>query len=130
MLMEGSYKKQLDDILVAFRRADRVMVEEGPLADGRVRRRGIDKTQYGELLPVRAPLFWLVFWVGVCLVVCAWVFCFFLRGRCVALVFSHKISPLFPVCCGTYILFIPSPLLLLLLLLLLLTCFCSSCCLL
>eukprot|EP00903_Cladosiphon_okamuranus_P009999 g9484.t1 len=48
MLMEGSYKKQLDDILIAFRRADRVMVqvEEDSLVDGRVRRRGIDKTQY------------------------------------------------------------------------------------
>ncbi|CAN0430346.1 unnamed protein product, partial [Ectocarpus sp. 12 AP-2014] len=46
MLMEGSYRKQLDDILVAFRRADRVMVEEGSVVDGGVRKRGIDKTQY------------------------------------------------------------------------------------
>lgn len=49
MLMEGSYKKQLDDILVAFRRADRVMVEKDSLVDGKIRMRGIDKTQYGEL---------------------------------------------------------------------------------
>lgn len=48
MLMEGSYKKQLDDILVAFRRADRVAVEEDSLVDGQVKMRGIDKTQYGE----------------------------------------------------------------------------------
>lgn len=47
MLMEGSYKKQLDDILVAFRRADRVRVEEDSLVNGEVRMRGIDKTQYG-----------------------------------------------------------------------------------
>lgn len=53
MLMEGSYKKQLDDILVAFRRADRVTVEEESLSDGKVRMRGIDKTQYGELLVVQ-----------------------------------------------------------------------------
>eukprot|EP00752_Nemacystus_decipiens_P005690 g5150.t1 len=46
MLMEGSYKKQLDDILVAFRRADRVAVEEDSLVDGKVRTHGIDKTQY------------------------------------------------------------------------------------
>lgn len=48
MLMEGSYKKQLDDILVAFRRADRVQVEEESLVDGKIRMRGIDKTHYGE----------------------------------------------------------------------------------
>ncbi|CAN0306681.1 unnamed protein product, partial [Pylaiella littoralis] len=46
MLMEGSYKKQLDDILVAFRRADRVQVEEESLVDGQIKMRGIDKTQY------------------------------------------------------------------------------------
>ena len=54
MLMEGSYKKQLDDILVAFRRADRVAVEEDSLVDGKIRTRGIDKTQYGELFLVRS----------------------------------------------------------------------------
>eukprot|EP00904_Undaria_pinnatifida_P012862 jgi/Undpi1/8706/HiC_scaffold_25.g11171.m1 len=44
MLMEGSYKKQLDDILVAFRRADRTQVEEE--GEGGVTLRDIAKTQY------------------------------------------------------------------------------------
>ena len=46
MLMEGSYKKQLDDILVAFRRADRTQVEEE--GEGGVTLRDIAKTQYGK----------------------------------------------------------------------------------
>ncbi|CAN0178599.1 unnamed protein product, partial [Laminaria digitata] len=53
MLMEGSYKKQLDDILVAFRRADRTQVvdeegegERGGGEEGGVKLRGIEKTQY------------------------------------------------------------------------------------
>lgn len=61
MLMEGSYKKQLDDILVAFRRADRTQVErepagqaegggEGGAGVGVGMMRDIDKTQYGEIL--------------------------------------------------------------------------------
>lgn len=44
MLMEGSYKKELDDILVAFRRADRVVLGD----EGEGTARSIKKTQYGE----------------------------------------------------------------------------------
>ena len=40
MLMEGSYKKQLDDILVSFRRADKIVAEMGLP--------GFERTQYGE----------------------------------------------------------------------------------
>lgn len=51
MLMDGSYKKELDGILTAFKRADRVRVED-PESFGHedgVRLRGIEKTQYGEM---------------------------------------------------------------------------------
>lgn len=44
MLMEGSYKKELDDILIAFRRADRVVLRDETAGTSR----GIKKTQYGE----------------------------------------------------------------------------------
>lgn len=50
MLMEGSYKKELDAILTSFRRADRVRIEDTLSDEGEVgNHRGIKKTQYGEI---------------------------------------------------------------------------------
>lgn len=52
MLMEGSYKKEIDAILASFRRADRVQAGGAEGMDARERdgagARRVNKTQYGE----------------------------------------------------------------------------------